>query len=103
LTRVFALLTWHTSLGAAVRPVGVLAVDEAGDTYVSWVPLSYALARTWRQRLKTPTSLKRLRAWQDADGTDQLAELEVSALSVRDAAEAVMDQVLAGIMPWLEP
>ncbi|MGH3452519.1 MAG: hypothetical protein ACRDQW_17820 [Haloechinothrix sp.] len=47
--RVYVLMTHEPAAGAAVRPVGVLGLED-GESYVSWMPYEPG-AELWRERL----------------------------------------------------
>jgi hypothetical protein len=102
MNRVFVLLTWHPAAGAAIFPVGVLGVGPDGATCTSWVPLTHHRARGWRTRLRDGANAERLEVWLTESGTEQLAEVvPPEQLPLRQAVEAVMNELLTGVLPTL--
>lgn len=96
--RLFVLMTHEPGAGAAVRPVGVLGLDD-GESFVSWVPYESG-AELWRERL-TATTVPLVRAidrWiATADGISSDI-VEVTPPETDDlitAVEATVDLLLA--------
>lgn len=95
--RVFVLLVFDPTTGAATRPVGALAL--ADDRLVtSFVPYADG-ADTWRARLAdvTPPPAETVRYWlARANGiTSAIAEVESPNDDPRTAVELVVDVLLA--------
>lgn len=106
---VWVLAVWHPALGLPVDPVAVLARNSAPDAdpaqHLVWVPLVYDVANPWRERIAEGVTKERIAAWEAESGTCHLAPTEVpdDAVDLRHAAELVLDQVLAEILPALPP
>lgn len=104
--RTFVLLAWNRRLGATIDPVGVLGLDPSTDepeVYIAWTPLTYDRATTWRRRLAAPPTAPQIEAWLQENGTAQLQELAPTAAGpLSDVVEAVLDQLLAEVIPVLE-
>lgn len=98
--RIFVMLAWEPRLGAYLYPVGVLGLPADGDTYVSWVPLTYERALPWLHRTRGTINEHLVDAWLESD---QLAEMPAPSRQVplHDAVEAALDQVLAEVLPRL--
>jgi hypothetical protein len=106
--RTYVLLAWHPQVGAAVAPVGVLGIDERPvaipKTYIAWVPLTYDTAQPWRDRLAEPPSPSQIAIWLEEGGATQLEEVDPpEATRLPDTVEAVLDQLLAEVLPALPP
>ena len=106
--RRFVLTTWDSWIGAAVRPVGVLAVDHgAPDHAVAWVPGSFDDAAGWRDRL-ADTRRDQLAAavtgWLEQDTGLHLIEIDPgpTRVDLRTAAEFALDEVLAVLLPMFD-
>lgn len=110
--RFYVLLGWHTGLGAAVDPVGVLGVDEQTDPammQVAWMPLTEDTAAIWPHRLTglpdTPELIswpERIANWLTEDGAAQLREIAVAGPGTLDeGCEAILDLLLAQVIPPL--
>ncbi|WP_331727041.1 hypothetical protein [Streptomyces sp. NBC_00280] len=103
------LTVWHPALGMAVDPVAVLALDSAPDAdpaqHVVWVPLVYDEANPWRERLAEGVTPEKVDRWQEESGVCQLSLTDVppGATDLRYAAELVLDQLLAEVIPALPP
>lgn len=118
--RLFLMTGWQSRLGAAVRPVGILALDttgrsaEVGESYrghvVAWVPGHRSEGDVWRTRLivTAPTDLPdAVTVWANEGGTSPLILLTDEAPEVvqnagadlASAAAAGLDAVLAEILP----
>ncbi|MFF9142207.1 hypothetical protein ACF09G_32110 [Streptomyces albogriseolus] len=103
------LTVWHPALGMAVDPVAVLARDTAPDAnpaqHVAWVPLVYDEADPWRERLAEGVTPAKVDRWQEEHGVCQLSPTDVppGATDLRHAAELVLDQLLAEVIPALPP
>lgn len=99
---LYVLLVWHPPLGMAAYPVGVLAMSE-GARYVAWLPMAYEKAIPWRRRLAGPTTPDQVRAWAEESGAVQLAPAELPAadLPMDEAAEVVLKQLIAEVIPLL--
>ncbi|MGA5442510.1 hypothetical protein ACPCKW_23740 [Streptomyces griseoincarnatus] len=103
------LTVWHPALGMAVDPVAVLALDTAPEAdpaqYVVWVPMVYDDANPWRERLAEGVTPQKVARWQEENGVCQLSPTEVpeEATDLRHAAELVLDQLLAEVIPALPP
>ncbi|WP_430787160.1 hypothetical protein [Actinoplanes sp. G11-F43] len=109
--RRFLLTVWDTTLGAAVHPVAVLAVDtdpaRPGHAVV-WVPGTWDDADGWRERLAGATTAAiaaALPEWLAQDGGLALAEIDAGPAEVdlRTAAEFALDEVLAVLLPLFTP
>jgi hypothetical protein len=98
--RVFVLLAWDAAAGAAITPVGVLAVEPSGTDLtaaVSWLPLTGGAAWAWCQRLNGSTSPppELLEEWLGATGTTGLVELDpVPAPTLSHLAEGAVEQII---------
>jgi hypothetical protein len=103
------LTVWHPALGMAVDPVAVLALDAAPDAdpaqHVVWVALVYDEANPWRERLAEGVTPEKVDRWQEENGVCQLSLTDVppGAADLRHAAELVLDQLLAEVIPALPP
>jgi hypothetical protein len=107
--KLWILTVWHPALGIAVDPVAVLANDTAPDAgpaqHVAWVPLVYGTADPWRERLAEGATPDRIARWESEAGVCQLipAAVPSGALDLRHAAELVLDELLAEVVPALSP
>jgi hypothetical protein len=96
--RLFVLMTHEPAAGAAVRPVGVLGLDD-GECRISWLPYEPG-AELWRERVTaTEVPLARaVRRWlATADGISSDI-VEVTPPETDDlitAVEATVDLLLA--------
>lgn len=101
---LYVLLAWHPPLGIAAYPVGVLAMSVSGS-YVAWLPMTYEKATPWRRRLIAPATPDQVRGWLEQDGTVQLAPAKPPAaeLPMDDAAEVVLQQLIAEVIAFLDP
>lgn len=105
--RRFLLTAWDPALGAAVRPVAVLAVDAGAQRIahaVAWVPGSWDDADGWRERLAGASAdaiAAALPDWLAGDGGLGLAEIAAGPAEVdlRTAAEFALDEVLTVLLP----
>lgn len=103
------LTVWHPALGMAVDPVAVLALDAAPEAdpaqHVVWVSLVYDEANPWRERLAEGVTPEKVDRWQAENGVCQLSLTDVppDAADLRHAAELVLDQLLAEVIPVLPP
>ncbi|MCX5216205.1 hypothetical protein OG689_44525 [Kitasatospora sp. NBC_00240] len=106
---VWILTVWHPALGLAVDPVAVLALDSAPDAdpqeSLVWVPLVYDEGNPWRERLADGITEENLTRWQAESGVCQIAQAEIpeGAVDLRHAAELVLDELLAEVIPALPP
>ena len=96
--RLFVLMAHEPAAGAAVRPVGVLGLDD-GESYVSWLPYEPG-AESWRERV-TATEIPLARAVQrwlaTADGisSDIVEVTPPEADDLITAVEATVDLLMA--------
>ncbi|OIV36997.1 hypothetical protein BIV57_13495 [Mangrovactinospora gilvigrisea] len=103
------LTVWHPAIGLAIDPVAVLAIDTAAGAdpaqVVVWVPETHKAAAPWRERLAGRVSLEQVAVWDREDGVCQVAEAAVpeGSLDLRHAAELVLDELLAEVIPSLPP
>ncbi len=107
--QLWVLTVWHPALGIPIDPVAILARDTAPGAdpaqHILWVPLVYDEADARRERMAEGVTDERLTAWEAESGTCHLAPADVpdGALDLRHAAELVLDQVLAEVIPALPP
>ena len=107
--QLWILTVWHPAIGLPVDPVAVLALDTADGArtprYVTWVPLVYDDANPWRERLADDVTAERLDAWAQEGGVCQIAAAPVpdEAVDLKHAAEIILDQLLAEVIPVLPP
>jgi len=107
--QLWILTIWHPAVGMAVDPVAVLALDSADGAaparYLTWVPLVYDEANSWRERLAEEVTPELLHAWAQESGACQIAPAEIpdEALDLAHAAEIILDQLLAEVIPALPP
>jgi hypothetical protein len=66
--------------------------------------MTYETASPWRRRLATPPTPERVRAWIRDAGAVQLAAVDSPSprLSPADAAEEILDRLLAETLPALD-
>ncbi|WDN56214.1 hypothetical protein [Streptomyces clavuligerus] len=107
--RLWILLVWHPALGLPVDPVAVLALDNSrqpAERVVRWVPLVYETADPWRERLSGATTNEDVKRWiQQSAGACSLEPADISegALDLTHAADLVLDELLAEVIPALPP
>lgn len=107
--QLWILTVWHPALGIAVDPVAVLALDSADGAdpaqHTLWVPLVYDVADPWRERLAEGVTAERIARWEEEAGVCQIAPAEIPAevLDLRHAADLVLDELLAEVIPALPP
>ncbi|MEU8544646.1 hypothetical protein AB0C52_32400 [Streptomyces sp. NPDC048717] len=107
--RLWILLVWHPVLGLPVDPVAVLGLDESqqpAERVVRWVPLVYDVADPWRERLDESTAGEDVERWiAQSGGACSLAPADVpeGALDLTHAADLVLDELLAQVIPALPP
>lgn len=107
--RLWILLVWHPALGLPVDPVAVLGLDESrqpAERVVRWVPLIYDVADPWRERLDETTAGEDVERWiAQSGGACSLAPADVpeGALDLTHAADLVLDELLAEVIPALPP
>jgi hypothetical protein len=106
--RLFVLLVWTPALGAALTPIGALAVaddtaDGALDCAVSFIPRLDGRDEPWRIRLDEPVTARLLQRWTEESSACALARLEVpdGSVDLAGAAEAGVDVLLAEWWPAL--
>ncbi|WP_394426804.1 hypothetical protein [Streptomyces sp. SGAir0957] len=104
--QLWILLVWHPALGLPVDPVAVLALDhsqEPAARVVRWVPLVYDTADPWRGRLGEGTSAQDVERWIAHSGTCAVepAAAPEGALDLAHAADLVLDELLAEVVPAL--
>lgn len=104
--RLWILLVWHPALGLPVDPVAVLALDtglQSAERVVRWVPLVYDPADPWRERLGESTRPEDIELWITQSGTCALepATIPEGALDLAHAADLVLDELLAEVIPAL--
>ncbi|GAB1646814.1 hypothetical protein [Krasilnikovia sp. MM14-A1259] len=103
--RRFLLQAWDAELGACVDVVAVLAV--AGDEHAAvWLPRVWDRATSWQQRLDEADDVAaELEQWTDEAGGLQLTEIDPgpAGVDVRTAAEFALDELLAVILPLMDP
>jgi hypothetical protein len=105
--RRFVLLVWDAELGAAVRPVAILAVgvDENGLQHaVVWLPGVFDDAEGWRERLADAnpgTIATALVRWLDEDTGLRMSEIDPGPgdVDLRTSAEFAVDELLAVVVP----
>jgi hypothetical protein len=107
--QLWILTVWHPALGLAIDPVAVLALDSdpaaAPRQHVVWVPLVYDEAAPWHNRLAEGVTPERIELWEAEAGVCQMAATAVpaGAQDLRHAAELVLDELLAEVIPLLPP
>ncbi|MBT1186990.1 hypothetical protein HET69_24075 [Streptomyces sp. CJ_13] len=107
--RLWILLVWHPALGLPVDPVAVLGLDESrqsAERVVRWVPLVYESADPWRERLSESTTGEDVDRWIALSGgacSLEPAEVPEGALDLTHAADLVLDELLAEVIPALPP
>lgn len=107
--RLWILLVWHPALGLPVDPVAVLGFDEnrhPAERVVRWVPLVYESADPWRERLSETTTREDVDRWIAQSGgacSLEPAEVPEGALDLTHAADLVLDELLAEVIPALPP
>ncbi|QUW85403.1 hypothetical protein OG906_43370 (plasmid) [Streptomyces sp. NBC_01426] len=107
--RLWILLVWHPALGLPVDPVAVLGLDEGQQQaapVVRWVPLVYEAADPWRERLSAPTTSQDIERWIAQSGgvcAIEPADVPDGALDLTHAADLVLDELLAEVIPALPP
>jgi hypothetical protein len=107
--RLWILLVWHPALGLPVDPVAVLALDDSRqptERVVRWVPLVYEAADPWRERLSEFTTNEDIERWiQQSGGACSLepADVPEGALDLTHAADLVLNELLAEVIPALPP
>ncbi|MFI1648103.1 hypothetical protein OG605_39495 (plasmid) [Streptomyces xanthophaeus] len=107
--RLWILLVWHPALGLPVDPVAVLGLDESrqsAERVVRWVPLVYESADPWRERLNESTTGEDVDRWIALSGgacSLEPAEVPEGALDLTHAADLVLDELLAEVIPALPP
>lgn len=105
--RLWILLVWHPALGLPLDPVAVLGLDERHqpvDRVVRWVPLVYEQADPWRERLATATTSEDIVRWVAQSGgacSLEPADIPEGALDLTHAADLVLDELLAEVIPAL--
>lgn len=106
--QLWILLVWHPALGLPVDPVAVLGLDESrqpAERVVRWVPLVYEQADPWRERLGQTTSedIERWIAHSGGACSLEPADVPEGALDLTHAADLVLDELLAEVIPALPP
>ncbi|MFD9774244.1 hypothetical protein ACFWXE_28515 [[Kitasatospora] papulosa] len=107
--RLWILLVWHPAIGLPVDPVAVLALNESqqpAERVVRWVPLVYETADPWRERLSETTTNEDIERWiQQSGGACSLepAVIPEGALDLTHAADLVLNELLAEVIPALPP
>lgn len=106
--RLWILLVWHPALGLPVDPVAVLGIDEGAEPaarVVRWVPLVYDPADPWRERLDESTTSEDVDGWVAQSGACAIETVAVpdGALGLAHAADLVLDELLAEVIPALPP
>ncbi|WP_234332366.1 hypothetical protein [Streptomyces sp. NRRL F-5650] len=107
--RLWILLVWHPALGLPVDPVAVLALDDSrqpAQRVVRWVTLVYETADPWRERLREDTTNEDIERWiQQSGGACSLepADIPEGALDLTHAADLVLNELLAEVIPALPP
>ncbi|WP_424892369.1 hypothetical protein [Streptomyces sp. XH2] len=107
--QLWILLVWHPTLGLPVDPVAVLGLDgrpgAPAQRAVRWVPLVYDAADLWRERLGENTTHEDVERWTAQSGTCAVEAVEVpdGALDLAHAAELVLNELLAEVIPALPP
>ncbi|WP_079144195.1 hypothetical protein [Streptomyces agglomeratus] len=105
--RLWILLVWHPALGLPVDPVAVLGLDESrqsAERVVRWVPLVYEPADPWRERLGETTTSQGIERWIAQSGgacSLEPADVPEGALDLTHAADLVLDELLAEVIPAL--
>lgn len=95
--RAFVLLGWDPDTGAAVAPVGALAVDADGAWAVQWDPHRHGDSIPWRAAISAAGEdlPHRLGDWLAEHGTRQLVETDPPGFDdVLTAAAAALDATL---------
>lgn len=106
--RLWILLVWHPALGLPVDPVAVLALDDSEEPtarVVRWVPLVYDAADPWRERLGESTTAEDVENWGTRPGACAVEPAAVpdGALNLAHAADLVLNELLAEVIPVLPP
>ncbi|WP_241827119.1 hypothetical protein [Streptomyces graminilatus] len=107
--RLWILLVWHPALGLPMDPVAVLGLDGRPGApvqrVVRWVPLVYEPADPWRERLGENSTLEDAERWTTQSGACSAEAVEVpdGALDLTHAADLVLDELLAELIPTLPP
>lgn len=106
--RLWILLVWHPALGLPVDPVAVLALDDSEEPaarVVRWVPLVYDTADPWRERLGENTTAEDVENWGTQSGVCAVEPAAVpdGALDLAHAADLVLNELLAEVIPVLPP
>ncbi|MEU0222253.1 hypothetical protein ABZ281_47840 [Streptomyces sp. NPDC006265] len=107
--RLWILLVWHPTLGLPVDPVAVLGLNEGQQQaapVVRWVPLVYEAADPWRERLSAPITSQDIERWIARSGSVcslEPADVPEGALDLTHAADLVLDELLAEVIPALPP
>jgi hypothetical protein len=105
--RMWILLVWHPALGLPVDPVAVLGLDgslQPTERVVRWVPLVYEQADPWRERLGETTTSEDIERWIAQSGgacSLEPADVPEGALDLTHAADLVLDELLAEVIPAL--
>jgi len=104
---LWILLVWHPAVGLPVDPVAVLGLDDRHEApvprAVRWVPLVYDAADPWHERLGGSTTREDVEHWMTQSGACQVEAAEVpdGALDLAHAADIVLDELLAEVIPAL--
>lgn len=107
--RLWILLVWHPAVGLPVDPIAVLGLDHSQELtarVVRWVPLVYDSADPWRERLGESTSAEEVERWIAQSGgacAIEPAAVPDGALDLAHAADLVLDELLAEVIPALPP
>ncbi|MEU6405415.1 hypothetical protein [Streptomyces sp. NPDC046985] len=107
--QLWILMVWHPTVGMAVDPVAILALDTAPGAdpaqHTVWVPLVYDEANPWRERLAEGVGPERIARWESEASACQIAPAAVpeGAVDLRHAAELVLDELLGEVIPALPP
>lgn len=107
--RLWILLVWHPALGLPMDPVAVLGLDErpgaSVQRVVRWVPLVYEAADPWRERLGESSTLEDAARWTTQSGacSAEAVAVPAGALDLAHAADLVLDELLAEVIPALPP
>lgn len=96
--RLFVLMTHEPGAGAALRPVGVMGLDD-GESHVSWLPYEPG-AELWRERLTAATvplarAIERWLVTADGISSDVIEVTPPETEDLITAVEATVDLLLA--------